>query len=464
MIVEAACPMPMFAPAEIEIDPFEPFSEVTTFVAAGAGTEIVTLPFPTPTEAIPAPEKFRRLVNVPDELEVVFPRAVSDFDTVWTDAEIVMVDAACPIPIPAPAEMEILPLDPFKEVTTLVAAGAGTEIVTLPLPTPTEAIPAPEKLRRLVKVPEELEVVFPRAVKDTEAVWIAGAGTEIVRLPAPAPMLTIPAPDTFNRFENVPEELTVVFPRAVIDANDVCTEAEIVIVLAPWPMPMPAPAEIDKLPFDPLRDVTTFVAAGAGTDRVTVPPLAFVTPDIERMPATLIMMLLPVKAVALFPASVVVFPLKLIPVKFDVPEYETLMLDAPELKAIPLPATRDTLDDVPFKEKLVAVGGAGTDKVTVPPLAFVVADKDKIPAALKIMLFPVSAVALFPTAVVVFPLRLIPVKLDVPEYDIVMLLAPELKASPPPAIRDTLLDVPFRLKFVATGTFADTVMFGLVDN
>lgn len=81
-----------------------------------------------------------------------------------------IVDAACPMPIPAPAEIDIDPLDPFNEVTTFVAAGAGTEMVTLPLPTPTDAIPAPEKFRRLVNVPEELEVVLPRAVKETEAV------------------------------------------------------------------------------------------------------------------------------------------------------------------------------------------------------------------------------------------------------------------------------------------------------
>jgi len=91
------------------------------------------------------------------------------------------------------------------------------------------------------------------------------------------------------------------------------------------------------------------------------------------------------------------------------------MLLAPELNAIPAPATKDALLDVPFRLKLVAVGGAGTDKVIVPPLAFVVADNDRMPAALSITLLPVIAVALLPTAVVVLPLRLIPVKLEVPE-------------------------------------------------
>jgi len=70
--------MPIFAPAEIDKLPFDPFKDVTTLVAAGAGTEIVTLPLPTPTEAIPAPEKFNNPANVPNELLVVLPRAVND--------------------------------------------------------------------------------------------------------------------------------------------------------------------------------------------------------------------------------------------------------------------------------------------------------------------------------------------------------------------------------------------------
>ena len=73
------------------------------------------------------------------------------------------------------------------------------------------------------------------------------------------------------------------------------------------------------------------------------------------------------------------------------------MLLAPELKATPAPATRLTLEEVPFKEKFVAAGTVG------------------------------------PT--------------------IVMLLAPELKVIFAPATRLTLLDVPLREKLVAAGTF-----------
>ncbi len=62
-----------------------------------------------------------KLVCVPEELEVVFPSAVIDTEAVWTDADTVMVELACPIPIPAPAETDNAPLDPFNEETLFVA-------------------------------------------------------------------------------------------------------------------------------------------------------------------------------------------------------------------------------------------------------------------------------------------------------------------------------------------------------
>ena len=47
-----------------------------------------------------------------------------------------------------------------------------------------------------------------------------------------------------------------------------------------------------------------------------------------------------------------------------------VMLDAPELNVIPAPGTSDTLDEVPFKLKLVAAGTAGpiivTELILVP--------------------------------------------------------------------------------------------------
>lgn len=121
-------------------------------------------------------------------------------------------------------------------------------------------------------------------------------------------------------------------------------------------MPIFAPAEIDSEPFDPLRLVTTLVAAGAGTDSVTVPPEAFVVPDIDRLPATLQRILLPEKAVALESAAVVVFPLKLIPVKLDVPLYEIVIELAPTPRLIPPAEDRETLLEVPLRLKFVAAG------------------------------------------------------------------------------------------------------------
>lgn len=190
----------------------------------GAGTEIVMLPAPAPTEAIPAPEMFSRLLNVPAELLVVLPRAVSD------------------------------------TVEKLVTDGVVAEIVRLPAPIPTEMIPAPDTLRRFENVPAELTVVFPSPVIDTEDVCTAGVGAEIVMLPAPAPTLIIPAPEMFNRFEKVPVELTVVFPRIVRETEEVCTLAEIVIVLAAFPIPMPAPADTDIAPLEAFRRDTLFSA------------------------------------------------------------------------------------------------------------------------------------------------------------------------------------------------------------
>jgi hypothetical protein len=109
---------------------------------APAGTEIVTDPAPTPTLAIPAPENWRTLLNVPVELEVVLPRAVREI------------------------------------VEKLVTEGVLAEIVMLPAPTPADTIPAPEMTRALLYVPVELLVVFPLA--DNEIVEkLVATGTDM---------------------------------------------------------------------------------------------------------------------------------------------------------------------------------------------------------------------------------------------------------------------------------------------
>ena len=169
---------------------------------------------------MPAPEKFKSVLKEPEELLVVLPNAVR----------------------------------------LCVCTDCVAEIVALPAPTPTLTMPAPDRLNRFENVPEELDVVFPKAVREIEEVWIAGEGTEIVTLPAPTPTEAMPAPEKFSRFENVPEELLVVFPSAVIEIDEVCTEAEMVIVLPACPVPMPAPAEIETLLEVPFNE--KLVAAG----------------------------------------------------------------------------------------------------------------------------------------------------------------------------------------------------------
>ena len=99
----------------------------------------------------------------------------------------------------------IVMLDPplvrlmFAPATKVVWDGPDTVILCAPAPTLTP--PAPDIFRSPVNVPEELEVVFPKPVRDTVAA--AAAGAEIVKVPADAPTLTIPAPEILRLFPMV---------------------------------------------------------------------------------------------------------------------------------------------------------------------------------------------------------------------------------------------------------------------
>jgi len=57
-----------------------------------------------------------------------------------------------------------------------------------------------------------------------------GVVADMVRLCAPTPTDTIPAPETFSRLDKLPLELDVVFPSAVRETDEVWTLADIVIV------------------------------------------------------------------------------------------------------------------------------------------------------------------------------------------------------------------------------------------
>lgn len=253
---------------------------VEKFVTVGVVAEMVMLPAPAPTEIIPAPLMFKRLLKVPDELPVVFPRAVKETVLklvtlgVVTEIEIEPFPAptlAIPIPemastllnVPELVAPVVFPLADNETVEKLT--GTAQEIVTLPAPAPTLTPPAPEMFSRLLKVPDELPVVFPKAVRETVEKFVTvGVVAEIVMLPLPTPALIIPAPEMFKRLVNVPAEELVVFPRAVNEAETVWTDADRVSVLLACPIPIPAPAEIDKLLVLPFKlkfiGLLTFIA------------------------------------------------------------------------------------------------------------------------------------------------------------------------------------------------------------
>lgn len=116
---------------------------------------MVILPAPTPILAIPAPEMFSRLENVPADEEVVLPRAVRLMLEVWTTAEMVMVEALFPMPIPAPAEIETLEDVPFN--WKLVAAGTVGPTMVMELAPEFRVILAPADRLRLILEPLSLK-------------------------------------------------------------------------------------------------------------------------------------------------------------------------------------------------------------------------------------------------------------------------------------------------------------------
>ena len=163
--------------------------------------EIVIDPAPAPTLTIPAPEILRRLENVPDELPVVFPRAVRETEDVWTEAEIVIVELAWPIPMPAPADTDNAPLEALRSETLFSALDEALK-VRLNDPAPdalASEILSPPKRATLsaapvTEVPPPLKDCVPPA---------AAAGAEIVIVPPEAPTDTTPAPEMLRLFPTV---------------------------------------------------------------------------------------------------------------------------------------------------------------------------------------------------------------------------------------------------------------------
>lgn len=188
-----------------------------------AGPEMVKLCAPAPTLTPPAPETFNRVENVPDELPVVFPSAVRETVPAAAPAPTIVIDPAPVLRVIfAPAARTIVPVDvaaPVPKAETTFAVEAETE--NEPFPAPILTIPIPDIARTLFIVPDDVApVVLPEAEREMVEKLVA-IGAEIVMLCAPTPTLTAPAPEMFTRFVCVPEELTVVFPRADIETEAV---------------------------------------------------------------------------------------------------------------------------------------------------------------------------------------------------------------------------------------------------
>ena len=189
-------------------------------LAAGAGTEMETLLAEIPTLAMPMPEIASTLFSVPVELlKVLAPDAVREM------------------------------------VLRFVTDGVVAEMVKLPLPAPMLTIPAPDTAITLLAVPLELDTVRPLALREIVLKFVTlGVVAEIVMLPAPTPIETMPAPERLRSVLNTPEDDPVVLPSAVIVTVPPPADTEIVIVLLACPMPMPAPAEMETLEELPFRE------------------------------------------------------------------------------------------------------------------------------------------------------------------------------------------------------------------
>src|SRR5689334_19383956 len=104
-----------------------------------------------------------KLIPVPElMLRVPVIEAAPTRETAFSPL-MVMLEAPEAKEILGPATSETLLEVPFN-AKLVAAAGAGTEMVTLPAPTPTLAMPAPEKFNRLLNVPAFELVVLPSAV------------------------------------------------------------------------------------------------------------------------------------------------------------------------------------------------------------------------------------------------------------------------------------------------------------
>ena len=312
--VEFACPIPMLAPALIDMEAEEPFSEMTDGGWVCAGLLMVTVIAPAAVavcKLTAPPATSARLTAVP--VTLVPEALIVCVPSGCNEAEIVIVLLACPIPMLAPALIDIEALEPLSEITEGGCDWAGADMLTVMEP----AAVAVCKLTAPAATRARLTAVPVTEVPDADIVWVPAAPPaaptiviverfEFRVMLAPATRLMEPD-DPFRDITEGgwvcagAEMLTVIAPAAVavwrlaapaatkaretaVPVTEVplaeivfvpfgCREAEIVTVELAWPIPILAPAERDIDPDDPFKLMTEggWVCAGALTVTVIAP-------------------------------------------------------------------------------------------------------------------------------------------------------------------------------------------------
>ena len=167
-----------------------------------------------------------------------------------------------------------------------LCVAAGTEMVTLPAPTPTLAMPAPENERALLKLPVELLVEF--AITDIETVLkfvTLGVVAEIVTVLPLKPILAIPAPEKMSGLEYVPVEFVKVFPTAVRETVPAPPDAPMIwMLLAPVESVILFPAEMTTVPVEDAKPAADI--AFSPLNETVIAPAAVAVCKLILLPAT----------------------------------------------------------------------------------------------------------------------------------------------------------------------------------
>jgi len=145
----------------------------------------------------------------------VLPAALAVTFDVWTDAETVIVELACPIPIPAPADTESAPLEALRRDTLFNALDEALKVSVsepAPLALARDMLLPPTRASDTAVPVTEVPPPLKDCVADGKLVT-----PEIVSVPADAPTDTPPAPEMLKLFPivRVVEAAPNVFPAIV---------------------------------------------------------------------------------------------------------------------------------------------------------------------------------------------------------------------------------------------------------